>query len=245
MRQRLPAIGGLGKKLWVVDGLIGLPEKLKPASLVQERLLYTTLANELRDGLAINVEPAPDFDRSVKSGSGSQGGGGGDSRNLVAAEVILVVGNHCRAAKGGDHKAVPSASIGFQFLDSSVFEALTEEGRRIPLRKLEGKYHPSAFVGPLSRYVTCGSCNDPEHMANRSTPGFSGMMRNDLAEVYRTVKEFLHYDGYENLMATDPWVGDQGDLGRRHNPHQARQVQDPVGGCQDNGEKAVNKKTET
>jgi hypothetical protein len=54
----------------------------------------------------------------------------------------------------------------------------------------------TVFMGPMLRYVSKGCCGDPEHMANRATPGFESKMLVDLAAVYRTLKEFLHNDGY-------------------------------------------------
>jgi hypothetical protein len=44
-------------------------------------------------------------------------------------------------------------------------------------------------------------------MANRVAPGFLSNMKRDLAALNRTVKDFLHNDGYENIRAMDPWVG--------------------------------------
>jgi hypothetical protein len=118
-----------------------------------------------------------------------------------------------------------------------VFEALTEEGSRIPPRKLEGELHfdgeivvadkgaairmlricrpafnatddiPTAMIGPLPRYVSSGCCGDPEHMANRCTPGFLAKMKSELEAFNRTNKEFLHNDGYKNIRSMYPWVG--------------------------------------
>jgi hypothetical protein len=126
------------------------------------------------------------------------------------------------------------AAIILQFLDNSLFEALTVEGSRIPPRKCEGKHHldgdiavaekattismlrgcrpvfnatagiKNVMVGALPRYVTAGCCADPEHMAKRLAPGFFNNMKRDLAALYRTIKEFLHHDGYENIRAMDP-----------------------------------------
>jgi hypothetical protein len=118
-----------------------------------------------------------------------------------------------------------------------VFEALTEEGTRIPPRRLDGRLHfdgdiavadkaaatrmlrlcrpafnatddiPTVMIGPLPRGVTNACCNDPEHMANRSTPGFMAKMKKELEVLNRTIKEFLHGDGYSNIRSMDPWVG--------------------------------------
>jgi hypothetical protein len=129
------------------------------------------------------------------------------------------------------------ASIIFQFLDNSVFQALTEEWSRIPPRKLDGRLHfdgdivvadkaamtrmlricrptfnatediPTVMIGPLPRYVSSACCGDPEHMANRCTPGFLTKMKSELDGINRTIKEFLHNLGYNNIRAMDPWVG--------------------------------------
>jgi hypothetical protein len=32
-------------------------------------------------------------------------------------------------------------------------------------------------------------------------------MKRDLAALNRTIKEFLHHDGYDNIRAMDPWIG--------------------------------------
>jgi hypothetical protein len=252
MRQRLPAIGGGGKKLWVVEGLIGLPEKLLPASGEQESRLYRALVQELHDGLAIDVEKDILVDREVPVRKNLESEAEGTSRNLVMTDIILVVGGSnaqrlCKAMEedgiAADLLHIPNlriirgsgeliaeklkeaiakrrpSTIVFQFLDNSVFEALTEEGSRIPPRKLDGKHHfdgdivvpeknvvirqlrlcraamnatdgiPTVFMGALPRYVSKGCCGDPEHMANRATPGFEAKMLADLATVQRTLKE--------------------------------------------------------
>jgi hypothetical protein len=43
-------------------------------------------------------------------------------------------------------------------------------------------------------------------MANRATPGFETKMLADLATVQRTLKEFLHNNGYVNIRTMDPLV---------------------------------------
>jgi hypothetical protein len=122
-------------------------------------------------------------------------------------------------------------------MDNSMFEALTEEGTRIPPRRLDGRLHfdgniavadkaavtrmlrlcrpgfnstddiLTAMIGLMPRYVTNACCNDPEHMANRCTPGFLAKMKKELEVLNRTIKEFLHGDGYNNICSMDPWVG--------------------------------------
>jgi hypothetical protein len=44
-------------------------------------------------------------------------------------------------------------------------------------------------------------------MANRCTPGFLAKMKKELEVLNRTIKEFLHGDGYTNIRSMDPWVG--------------------------------------
>jgi hypothetical protein len=92
------------------------------------------------------------------------------------------------------------AAIILQFLDNSVFEAWLV--CRPIFNATAGI--KTVVIGPLPRYVTSGCCQDPEHMANRVAPGFFGNMKMDLAALNRTVKEFLHHDGYENIRAMDP-----------------------------------------
>jgi hypothetical protein len=231
--------------------------------------LYRALVQELRDGLAINIEKEIVMDREVPVRNNTESNVEGMARNLVVTDIILVVGGSndqqlCKAMEEGGIAAdllyIPNlriirgsgeliaeklkeaiakrrpSTIVFQFLDNSVFEALTEEGSRIPPRKLDGKHHfdgdivvaeknvvirqlrlcraamnatdgiPTIFMGALPRYVSKGCCGDPEHMANRATPGFETKMLADLATVQRTLKEFLHNEGYVNIRAMDPWV---------------------------------------
>jgi hypothetical protein len=48
LRMRLPDSNSRsGAKQWIVEGLVGLPTALKPASVAQERALYAELAAEL------------------------------------------------------------------------------------------------------------------------------------------------------------------------------------------------------
>jgi hypothetical protein len=44
-------------------------------------------------------------------------------------------------------------------------------------------------------------------MANRCMPGFLAKMKKELEILNRTIKEFLHGDGYNNIRSMDPWVG--------------------------------------
>jgi hypothetical protein len=281
-RIRLPHNGGGGggdlERIWLSDGKVALPVKVKPVTVELEQKYYTTLVTELRTGLAINVDPAADFERAVpessdgaaaasgvSSGASSGGTGGGDE----ATHKLIVGGSNakrlCEALQEAGIEAellhLPNlriirgagelvaeklrdevgrkkpAAIILQFLDNSIFEALTVEGSRIPPRKCDGKYHldgdiavaekgtvvgmlricrpifnatagiKTVMIGALPRYISAGCCQDPEHMANRVAPGFFANMKKDLAALNRTVKEFLHHDGYDNIRAMDPWVG--------------------------------------
>jgi hypothetical protein len=264
LRLRLPdSNSGSGGKQWIVEGLLALPTTLKPASIAQEKALYDTLVAELRSGLALDVESSPRIDRAVKQEKSGGGGalvttemmlicGGSNAVRLhkemqeqgIAADLLHVP--NLRVIRGTAEllaakiKEVVAkrrlASIILQFLDNSVFETLTEEGSRIPPRKLDGTLHfdgdivvaekaamtrmlricrpafnatediPTAMIGPLPRYVSTACCGDPEHMANRCTPRFRRKMRSELDGTNRTIKEFLHNDGYSNIHALDPWV---------------------------------------
>jgi hypothetical protein len=171
------------ERIWLSDGKVALPVKVKPVTVELERKYYTTLVTELRTGLAINVDPAADFERSVpeaadaaaaaasgaSSGASSVGTGGGDG----ATHMLIVGGSNakrlCEALQEAGIEAellhLPNlriirgagdivaeklreevgrkkpAAIILQFLNNSVFEALTVEGSRIPPRKCDGKYH--------------------------------------------------------------------------------------------------------
>jgi hypothetical protein len=75
--------GGAPPAVWMSGGVVLLPRAVKPAQLVQERYLYRTLVAELRGGLAIDLEPSPDFDRGIRDVSGPVASGGGGERYLV------------------------------------------------------------------------------------------------------------------------------------------------------------------
>jgi hypothetical protein len=129
------------------------------------------------------------------------------------------------------------ATIILWLMDNSIFEAMTEEGSRIPPHKLEGRFHldgdivvadrvatirllrlcrpafiatagiNTAMMSPLPRFVTGSCCKDPEHMGNRKAPEFFAHMKEDLARTVRVLKEFMHNDDYQNIRVMDPWVG--------------------------------------
>jgi uncharacterized membrane protein YgcG len=146
---------------------------VKPVQLVQERHLYRTLVAELRGGLAIDLEPSPDFDRSIDeiwaTDSGDGGGeriliiGSSNARRLHAAmieagkeaeliyleqlRVIRSAGEHIRSKiKEVLAKKQPTAIV-LQILDNTVFEVITEEGERLPPQRVDGRTH---FAGDIA-----------------------------------------------------------------------------------------------
>jgi hypothetical protein len=62
--HRLPVAGG-GQINWATGGLLGLPMAARPAKEVEEKELVTTIVNEIRCYLAIDLEPAPTLERGV------------------------------------------------------------------------------------------------------------------------------------------------------------------------------------
>jgi uncharacterized membrane protein YgcG len=124
-----------------------------------------------------------------------------------------------------------------QLMDNTTFEVITEDGKRLPPKKLDGKTHfagdiavvdkavmrkllvmcrpaldatvgiKTVFIGPLPRYVTGACCRNNEHMGNRIEPGFFLKMKQDLAAVNKEIKDFLYNDDYQHVRAMDPWIG--------------------------------------
>ena len=59
-------------------------------------------------------------------------------------------------------------------------------------------------VGPMPRYVTEGCCPDPDHVTNRTRPGFYAKMKEDLVSCGTTIKDFLFTAGLRNGRVMDP-----------------------------------------
>jgi hypothetical protein len=278
-RLRLPSCGGGGgedSKVWISDGLVGLPAAVGPANEAQELRMFQALVTELRSGLALDLDTTAVMKRDVIPA---------ESNTAVATEAYLIVGgsNAARLYKAftevgiaADLINIPNlrvlrgtgeviaekireavgrkkpAAIILWFMDNSIFEAMTEEGSRIPPRKLEGRFHldgdivvadraatirllrlcrpafiatagiNTVMMSPLPRFVTRSCCKDPEHMGNRTAPDFFAHMKEDLARTVKVLKEFMHNDDYQNIRVMDPWVG------LRHLQPEAIWGEDPV-----------------
>jgi hypothetical protein len=79
-RYRLPTAGRT-YTTWISGGLSCLPNKERPANEKAEQLLVTSLIAEIPVSLAVDLDPAPSFERRV--GSKKMAGGGGVGRMLV------------------------------------------------------------------------------------------------------------------------------------------------------------------
>jgi hypothetical protein len=179
-RYRLP--GGLSPgappAVWVTGGVVTLPRFVKPANLVQERQLYRTLVAELRGGLAIDLEPSPDFDRSIRNEevetiSGDEDKylivGSSNARRLhkamkdIGRVAELVYVEQLRIIRGSGEmirdrmkevlKEFRPTVVIMQLLDNTAFEVITEDGERLPPQKLDGKTHFAGDIAVIDKVV--------------------------------------------------------------------------------------------
>jgi hypothetical protein len=132
------------------------------------------------------------------------------------------------------------SAIVFQFMDNTVFTAITEEGDKIQpvlrdnglhwvgdlsicdksvLAKILKMYKPlmeatagykTVMVGPMPRFVTGGCCTEPGHMPNRTQPGFLDNMVKELEEVHKQVRDFLFVENLRHVRVMNPWIGLRG-----------------------------------
>jgi hypothetical protein len=182
VRYRLPGslTGSAPPAVWMSGGVVSLPRAVKPAQLVQERFLYRTLVTELRGGLAIDLEPSPDFDRGIGDASGPvvSGGGGGERYLIVGSSnarrlhealteagkvseliyldqlrIIRSTGELIKAKIGEAVAKEKPTAIVIQILDNSLFEVITEEGERLPPQKVEGRTHFAGDIAVADRAV--------------------------------------------------------------------------------------------
>jgi uncharacterized membrane protein YgcG len=262
-RYRLPprVDGGSVTATWFTDGLQRLPMRVRDPSAVQEQSLYNALVGELRSGLALDIETQPSFDRTVRElmAAAAIGDGGylvvGGSNAKQLHKVILQSGKEAtllhmlgiRVIRGAGEavaakireavaKRQPSAIV-IQLLDVAVFEALSDEGDKLPPRRINDTLHlegdikvcekaillkilkmcrpmleatdgvNTVFVGPMPWYVTAACCGDGGHMPNRRQATFFNDMKADLSGVNKVIKDFLYNDDFSNVRGMDPWVG--------------------------------------
>jgi hypothetical protein len=145
-RILLPAPDG-SYQAWFSDGLASLPEKVKPAPKEAEHRLIPSIIAELRRGLAIDLEPAPAFERkSAQTVAAAAGNhtlivGSSNAKRLhtamleAGAAAKLIYEPNFRIIRGTMEamatrvaEAVDKnrpALIAIQLLDNTVFMALT------------------------------------------------------------------------------------------------------------------------
>jgi hypothetical protein len=166
-RYRLPASadGSGGTAMWFTDGLVRLPRRVRAPSAAQEKDFYDALVNELRAGLALNVELEPSFDRTVREGATAaamgDGGylvvGGGNAKMLHKAlqqsgkTASLIHLANFRVIRGASEAVAKKirevvaqrrpAAIVIQLLDNTVYEVLTEEDDKLPPRRIGEVLH--------------------------------------------------------------------------------------------------------
>jgi hypothetical protein len=257
-RLRLPAPGRT-YTTWYTSGLDSLPKSLRPANKHREEKMMTTIIQEIRKGLAIDLEPTPSFERGVGQAMAAQSSGkilvlgSRDARRVKLAleedgketimmhERSLIIGREVieelAQVLGKEVKRSRPEGIVLHMLDDSVYKALTEDGVKIPHRRLGDEVHfdgdlalcdkhemqkilklckplldatagvKTVVVGPLPRYVTASCCGDEKHMPNRSDSGFLSGMMSELVMLNRCIKDFLFSEGYRNARVMDPWNG--------------------------------------
>jgi uncharacterized membrane protein YgcG len=262
-RYRLPARadGGNATATWYTDGLRMLPRRVRAATVEQERMLYEALVGELRTGMALDIDNAPSFDRAIRERAAEpavgDGGyliiGDGNARRLHAAmekcgkAATLIHLGEFRIIRGAGETVAAKireavaerrpAAIVLQLLDYTVFEALTEDGDKMPPRRIDDKIHlegdikvceravlekilklcrpmldatagiNTVLIGPMPRYISAACCDDATHMPNRRRAAFLEEMKGDLAAANKVIKDFLFNDDYTNVRAMDPWMG--------------------------------------
>jgi hypothetical protein len=260
-RHRLPTLD-LRYRTWASSGLVGLPRATRPIGEKEERDFVFSLISEVRGGMAIDLDPTPSFERGVAARIGGEDGkvmlvvGGSQAAQLhaemrregMAADLIELPGVRvtktevdlmlARMVQMLREKKV--AGVVFQFMENTVFTAITEEGEKIQpamidnslhwlgdlsicdkpvMAKLLKVYkplldatagHKTVMVGPMPRFVTGGCCDVPSHMPNRSQPGFLDNMVKELEEVHKQVRDFLFVEGLRNVRVMNPWIGMRG-----------------------------------
>jgi hypothetical protein len=208
------------------------------------------------------LDPTPSFERGVAARIGGENGevmlvvGGAQAAQLqaemrregMAADLIELPGARFtkNEADGMLNRVMQElrekkvAAVVYQFMDISVFTAITEEVDKIQpvlgdngphwvgdlsicdksvLAKLLKLYKPlleatagykTVMVGPLPRFVTGGCCTDPGHMPNRKQPGFMDNMVKELEEVHKQVRDFLFVENLRHVRVMNPWIGLRG-----------------------------------
>jgi hypothetical protein len=249
-------------RTWASSGLDGLPKATRPIGEKEEKDCICLLISELRSGLAIDLDPTPSFERGVAAlvvgddgeltvvvGS-SQAVQLHDAMKSAGMNTCLVEIPNWRITKvevdtllNRLNEALKNKKVGavvFQFMDNTIYTALTEDGNKTPPTLVDGVSHmvgdltvcdrsvlnkllklcmpllaategiKTVLVGPLPRYVTGSCCQDPEHMPNRLRARFLEDLVADLDDVHKCARDFLFVEGLRNMRVMNPWVGLRG-----------------------------------
>jgi hypothetical protein len=161
-RYRLPAANGK-YRTWISGGMDRLPSKLGPISAANEKLMISTMIQEIRTGMAIDLEPTPSFERGVDwcMAQAATGGvlivgssnakrlhtamvGDGSPADLIYEPNLKINKHSVQLLEEKMKLAIKSKKpdlIVLQLLDGSVFFTLTEEGTKIPMENSGGRCH--------------------------------------------------------------------------------------------------------
>jgi uncharacterized membrane protein YgcG len=211
-----------------------------------------------RPGPVTNLDPSPTFER----GAAAELGGGGEKLLVVggyyahklhtvireggaAVELVYfpewrIQNNSVEQMASEVEKAVNKHKIEavvFQVMDDPIYTAITEEGKKIPPRRVGEVEHiegdlsvidsavlnkllklckplvaatagiKTVWIGPLPRYVTGSCCLEAGHVANRLQRGFLDTVLASLEDVHRSTRDFLFMEGMRHARVMNPWVG--------------------------------------
>jgi hypothetical protein len=165
---------------------------------------------------------------------------GGGAADLIYEPNFRINKGSVQALEGKLKDAIKAKrpdTIVLQILDSTLYYTMTEEGNKIPMESIGGRYHAAGdlaladkhtmekvlklckpllqaagniktvVVGPLPRYITAVCFNSDEHMPNRKTPRFLERMVADLAVLQKSIRDFLFTENFRSARGMDPWVG--------------------------------------
>jgi hypothetical protein len=156
-----------------------LPSKLWPISVANEKLLITTMIQEIRTGMAIDLEHPPSFERGVDwcLAESAAGGylivGSSNAKRLynavlnsgIAADLIYepnlrisksaVQTLECKLKKAIKAKR---PDLVLQLLDGTLYYTLTEEGNQVPMENIGGRYHAAGDLALAEKHTMEKMC---------------------------------------------------------------------------------------
>jgi hypothetical protein len=148
---------------WVSGGMTELPKMVHPLNAGNEEILVSSIINEIRSGLAIDLDPTPSLERGVGQCSAAAAAGGtlvvGSSNAKRLHKAMLEAGwsaeliyeanfriskqsvsNLADRVKDSVRAKRPDIIV-LQVLDSTVYYSLSEEGLKEPLTKIDARFH--------------------------------------------------------------------------------------------------------